>query len=269
MWGQPGAIVLCAGGFSFYGERKWLNRRVFCVDPERVIKTVSTQCPGQRFYAGRPGQTFHMDKGVVQRVDKQAPFLSMASPSTWPVREKEPMTTFPDYAPASGQREPLSAEDRARLQQRLDEFAAFLVGGYLFKSLHSLMEIEGEGRRVTFAFVLRQGEKEPPLTYVYDSRSCSFQLVPGDNPRQLFLAGMECWAADLLAVLSGELGWLALLFGRASLWNMAPQRLNFTLFDELQRISHPLRCQAAFLRNYERILKSCGEQAPTVLSRSA
>ena len=45
------------------------------------------------------------------------------------------------------------------------------------------------------------------------------------------IAGLECWAADLLAVLC-EMGDIALLFGRATLWNWLPSRLNFDLFVE-------------------------------------
>jgi hypothetical protein len=272
MWGQPGALVLCAGGFSFYGERKWLNKRVFCVDQERVVKQMSTSHPRQLVVSARPGHTLHMAGNVVKKVDKQAPFLTTTSPSTWPVREKVPMEVLPDYAPATGRRE-LAADERPILQQRLGELAGAMVGGSLFKNLYSMLEIEGQGRKGTFAFVLRQGEKGLPLVLAYNPTACRFDEVPGapsaDDAQKEFIAGMECWAADLYAVLGGEMADIALLFGRATLWNALPDRLNFDLFGELQRVSGPLRRPAEYLRSYERILTGCAEVPPSVLHRGA
>jgi hypothetical protein len=270
LWGQPAGVILCAGGFAFTGARKWLNKRIFCVDPERVVKAVSSSLPGQRFVAGRPGQTFYMQGNAVQRVEKQAPFLATASPNTWPAREKTPMTEFPDYQPATGRAEPLTEAELDRLRQRLSGFAGTLVGGPLFKNLLSILDIETEGRCKTFAFVLRQGAKAPPLTFLYNPSGCTFDLIPTvDNPRQVFLAGFECWAADLLAVLSGEMGAIALLYGRASLWNALPARFNFDLFGELMRESHPLRHPEEYLRTYQRILASCADTTPTIMHRGA
>ncbi len=276
MWGQPSGLVLCAGGFSFYGERKWLNRRVFCVDAERVVKTLGAAQPRQLFVSARPGQTLLMQDNQVKRVEKQSPFLGTTPANTWPIRDKAPLGELPDYAPATGRRE-LGPAARAQLQGRLDELAAMLVGSGLFKSLYSLLEIEGQGKKVTFAFVLRQegpqgsdgGEAGQPLVYVYNPPACSFDLTAVASPRQEFIAGLECWATDLLAVLSGEIGDMALLFGRAALWNALPNRLNFDIFGELQRISGPLRRPAEYLRTYERILKECATVTPTLRPRSA
>jgi hypothetical protein len=262
MWGQPGAVVLCAGGFSFYGERKWLNKRVFCVDQERVVKTLTGLHPRQLFVSARPGYTLHMAGNVVKKVDKHAPFLTTTAPNTWPLRDKAPMTTLPDYTPASGRRE-ISADELPLLQQRLDEFAGALVGGGLFRNLYSMLEIEGQGRKGTFALVLRQGE-QASLVYAYNPSACTFDAVASAQPQAEFLAGMQCWAADLLAVLGGQMADIALLFGRATLWNARPDRLNFDLFGELQRVSGPLRKPAEYLRTYERLWRACGEAAPRV-----
>ncbi len=266
-WGPPAAMIMCAGGFSFYGDRKWLNRRVFCVDPDRVVKTISTLFPQQRVLAGRPGFTLYMENNVIKRVEKQSPFLTTAPPSTWPLREKTAMTEFPDYAPATGRRE-LTEAELPRLQQRLNEFAGALFGCLLFKNLYSLLEIECEGRMGTFALVLRPGEKEPPLVFMYNASACTFDLVPVEDPRQVFIAGLQCWATDLLAVLDCEMGSIALSFGRALLWNDLPNRLNFDVFGELQKISHPLRRPSEYLRIYERLLRSAGEAMPLIRHRS-
>ena len=108
-----------------------------------------------------------------------------------------------------------------------------------------------------------------PLVYAYNPSRCGFERTPADEPRQSFIAGMECWATDLLAVLSGELGVIALLFGRAGVWNTLPGRFNFDIFGELHRISHPLRRPAEYLRIYERLLGDLSPQSPSVLHRSS
>jgi hypothetical protein len=209
-----------------------------------------------------------MEGNVVKRVEKQAPFLQTAPPNTWPLREKTPMTEFPDYEPATG-RLTLTADELAELGPRLNEFAGVLLGGRMFKNLYSLLDIEGGGRMGTFVFVLRQGDGIAPLVYMYNPSACSFELTPVDSPRQVFIGGMECWAADLLAVLRGEIGVIALLFGRALCWNALPRRLNFDVFSELFRMSHPLRRPAEYLRIYERLLHSCGPVTPSIMHRTA
>ena len=79
--------------------------------------------------------------------------------------------------------------------------------------------------------------------------------MPGvpERPRQVYLAGIECWATDLLAVLRGELGPITLAYGRATFWNALPQGFRFDLFEALFRLSHPLRRPADFLRTYRRL----------------
>ncbi len=78
---------------------------------------------------------------------------------------------------------------------------------------------------------------------------------------------MECWATDLLAVLRGDLGPIAISFGRSLFWNALPQRFRFELLEELYRFSHPLRRPAAVYRVYERLLQGCAATEPLVLPR--
>jgi hypothetical protein len=96
---------------------------------------------------------------------------------------------------------------------------------------------------------------------VYAPAACDF--VPGGD-RDDYLAGLECWGADLLAVLDGELGPIALTFGRAHLWNALPQRFNFDIFSELHRVSHPLRRPAEFLRTYRRLAAPHRDLPPVI-----
>lgn len=268
-WGPPRGMLICAGGFSFYGAKQWLNGRVFCVDTERVCKTMDALYRPQRFLSTLPGQTVVMVDNKIKEIQDRTPFLGTAPREGWPSRARVPMKHLPDYGPATGRSE-LATEDLPRLRRRLDELAESLVGGALFKGLYSLTPAEAggaEGRAPTFAFALRGGPGGERLCFEYDPSACAFSEASGPraaDPRARYLAGMECWAADLLAVLDGDLGIIGLQFGRCYLWN-ASERLGFPLFAELARLSHPLRRPADFLRMYRRHHEEAHGTEPWVL----
>lgn len=263
-WGAPRALLVCAGGFAFTGARAWLNHRFFCVDTQRVCEALSMVYPDQKFCATRPGQTFHMEENVIVAVDDETPFLGTAPLETWPARDKRPRGSepTPDYEPATGSRD-ISRKELDRLQVCLREFAESLVGSTLFKSLYSLMDIELPDRVPSFALVLRTRDKRAALLFAYNPNACDFVPIQTANPRAVYLAGMECWATDFLAVLSGELGPIALSFGRSFMWNALPARFNFNIVGELYRMSHPLRRPNEFYRIYQRLLQKHGAPKPT------
>lgn len=252
IWGEPSATLICGCGFAFRGERSFLNSHLFCVDAEQVARQLgSAQTAG--CFAPRPGQTFHMEAGALSRVESETPFLRAAPTETWPARTNQPSSKRPDYAPATGRREMQPAETE-QLLVRLQELADALVGSRLFRGLYSLTEAELAGRRGTFALVLRH--RDQAGVFEYNPNACRFERSRETSPRSAYLAGLECWATDFLAVLSGELGPIAISFGRAALWNAAPASLDFSLLSELYRISHPLRRPAAYLHTYRNILRS-------------
>ena len=268
-WGTPAAILMCAGGFTFYGDRAWLNHRVFCVDNAAVCQQMSRLYPKEQFHVARPGQTFLMEGHRLKRVLDDTPFLTTAPPETWPargpVRDKNETTAIVDYAPATGRRE-MENGDNELLERRLQDFAGSLVGGTIFKGLHSLLHDQATGRIPTFALALRDGSAGERRVYEYVPSDCAF--VRGKaNPEETYLAGMECWGTDLLAILGGDLGPIALNFGRARLWNALPDRFFFDLFAEFHRVSHPLRRPAEYLRTYQRLLAKCANAAPTIFHR--
>jgi hypothetical protein len=262
-WGPPRAMLVCAGGFAFHSSKEWLNGRVFCVDTERACKTMDALYRPQRFFSTLPGQTFVLEGNKLTEVQERTPFLGTAPKESWPSRARVPMKQLPDYGPATG-RPALTADEVPRLQRRLHELAESLVGSALFKSLYSLTPGEVPGRLPTFALALRGGPGGEGLVYEYDPGACAFSPGRPEDPRAAYLAGMECWAADLLAVLDGELGLIGLQFGRSYLW-CASGRFAFSLFAELARISHPLRRPADFLRLYQRQLGDAAAVEPWVL----
>jgi hypothetical protein len=265
-WGTPAAMLVCAGGFAFQGERSWLNQRVFCADNAAVCQMMSRLYAKEQFHATRPGQTFWMEGHRLKRVLDDTPFLTTAPQETWPARGKTETNDIPDYAPATARRQ-MESSEYALLEQRLQEFAGALVGGSIFRGLYSLLHDEAKGRIPTFALVLRDGGER--RVYEYVPSACAF--VPGQqgtaNPEETYLAGMECWATDLLAILSGDIGPIALNFGRARLWNALPDRFVFDVFGELHRFNHPLRRPAEYLRTYRRLLAKTANVAPVIFHR--
>jgi hypothetical protein len=240
-WGTPQGMVMCAGGFAFTGDKAWLNDRVFCVDTEAVCKMIGNVYKKEKFFSGVPGQTFTMKANKLVSVEDRAPWLGTLPRTEWPTRGRGG-GTLQDFGPATG----TTAYDEATLRQGLTELAQAMVGGTLFRGLASILVSEGNGKQTTFCFVLRrEGE---PLVLVYDPTSCAFVEGTADT-----VAGIECYASDLAAILSGDMGPIALTFGRSRLWNHLRGRLAFDPFTELNRVSHPLRKPASYLRTYERI----------------
>jgi hypothetical protein len=207
-----------------------------------------------------------MEGHRLKRVFDDTAFLTTVAPDIWPPRgpgRKGAANDILDYAPATGRTEMESAE-YAVLERVLQEFAGSLVGGTTFRALHSLLDDQAKGRKPTFAVALRDSRFDERRVYEYVSSACAF-VRGAANAEESYLAGIECWASDLLAVLKGELGPIALSFGRARLWNAFSEQFLFDFFGDLYRMSHPLRRPAEYLRTYRRIWKnSANSTAPTV-----
>jgi hypothetical protein len=222
--------------------------------------------PKEQFHVTRPGQTFLMEGHRLKRVFDDTPFLTTTPPDTWPGRGSIAAkgNGIPDYAPATSSREMQNGNNEL-LEQRLQEFAATLVGGPVFNGLHSLLHDQATGRKPTFALALRDGG-DARRVYEYVPTACAF-VRGAPDAEATYLAGMECWGTDLLAILNGELGAIALNFGRARLWNALPDHFFFDLFAELHRMSHPLRRPVEYLRTYQRLWAKCADVAPAIFRR--
>ena len=260
LWGTPAAMLTCAGGFAFHGDKAWLNQRVFCVDTEAACGMMAKIYKKEKFVSAIPGQTFVMQANKLKAIEPSAPFLTTAPRDTWPARGWTTAGEVPDYAPATGRRE-LAAGELDRLAARLTELAASLVGGPVFKSLHSLLASELPDRTPTFAILARSGAGHHGFAYA--PTRCTFEPI-ADAGEATYLAGLACWATDLLAVLDGALGPIALTYGRARLWNALPGRFHFDLFGELYRVSHPLRRPAEYARTYDRAWRAVAATVPSI-----
>ena len=262
-WGKPSAMLMCAGGFAFNGEQTWFNERVFWVDTERVCARLASIYRDEGFYSALPGQTFWMEGNRLTTIEESTSFLATVPRSQWPARGRRIREDIPDYAPATGRRD-LDSGDDALLREGLRRLAVALVGGFLFRSLHSMLAVEAQGRKPTFAFVLRHGSEGSTLVFEYDASACAFVPVVFAHPRDVYLAGWECWATDLIAVLQGELGPIALMYGRGRLWNHLPQRFCFDMQEALSRVSHPLSNPGGYLKMYRRMWATSKSIVPTI-----
>ncbi|MEO6954541.1 MAG: MBL fold metallo-hydrolase [Polyangia bacterium] len=249
VWGKPAATMFCAGGFSFTGDRAWLNQRVFCVDVDAICAAMMNMYKGEVFLSTLPGQTFWMQGNRVHEAEDETSFLRIKPPAEWPSRHRDDGVATSDFEPATGAR---GFDDVPQLEAHLQELADALVAGAVFRGLHSLRDDELDERAGTFAFLLRR-DGAPALAYEYVPTACAFRRTDADV-RTTHLAGLECWASDLDAVIAGELGPIALTYGRSRLWNALPTRFHFDVFSDLYRVSHPLRRPAATLRVYEKLL---------------
>jgi len=77
----------------------------------------------------------------------------------------------------------------------------------------------------------------------------------------------SCLCGGVRYTIDGELGPIALTFDRSRVWNELPQRLNFDIFEELHRVSHPLRRPDAFYQLYERLLAPARDTQPQIFRR--
>jgi hypothetical protein len=262
-WGTPAGMLMCAGGFFFEGPRAWMNRRIFCVNTAVVCHTLKQVYPSEHFVPALPGQTFLMEANRLKKVEPRTPFLTVEPPERWPERANDTSVPTQDYAPATGRRA-LAPGQRAELEAGLCELAGAMVGGELFRGLCTLQEDELPGKTLSFAFRLR--DDDAPLAYLYQPSACAFVPTEADVEERT-LAGLECWASDLHAILRGELGPIALTFARARLWNALPLRFHFDVFGALYGVSHPLRRPAEYLETYRKLYAAHRETAPVWKAR--
>jgi hypothetical protein len=250
-WGDPIAALICGGGWSFAGERAWLNHELFPVDSERLAAALAALRPELLVRAPAPGFTVRMAGGEIVETRETAPFVRAAPRERWPAKDfRGEVVTLPDYAPATG-RTRLEPEDRAALLDELVDFARYLYGTPVFCQLCSLAETLA-GARAQLCLVLREAQED--LVLRYEPTACRFELERCADPLAEFASGLECWATDLLALLRGELGASALCYaGRLRQWNRAPGQL-YVSPRELWVYAHPLRRPDRAARLYRRLL---------------
>lgn len=250
-WAAPRMSLVCGGGWSFVGERAWMNRNHFPIDNTRLCTALAQRRPGASFHAAVPGERFVLRDDAAVTIE-QAAFVHTQARARWPAREfVGDVVRMPDYAPTCA-RTRLAAGGLEQLIAELDEFAAYLYGGPVFAAVCALPSALPDGRAATFCLSLRVDDGRVVLAY--EPAACRFTVHPSTNPIADFASGLECWATDLLALLRGELAPSALCWaGRMRYWNAHAQRLRVSP-SELWRFAHPLRRPQRMLALYRRLL---------------
>ena len=265
---EPSAVLVAGNGFSFEGDRAWMNANVFAADSERLCEVARAAFPGRTFLAPAPGTTVRMVDGAVASVDDETPFLSALPREAWPVRDYlGDVELMEHYAPACGATD-LDPDDLPEVARELDRFAAFLYGTALFRALLALDESALGGRRPTFCVVLRASAAGDAFVFEYDPQGCRFARVTDRDPVGDYVSGMECWATDLLAVARATLGPFAIPFGRARFWNELPREVNLTAL-EFCLAYHPLRDPARALALHRHLLAAEPADPPRVRAAQA
>lgn len=251
-WTELGATLVCGNGWSFPGQRAWMNHNMFPVDNDALVAAVQATSPVGSVSAALPGQTWACVDGLVTRSDDST-FVRCLPRSEWPTRGYVADATGPgDYDPACG-KETLDNAEIARLGEQAQALARYFYGRAIFGGVCALSSAAAGGRVPTLALSLRVDRSARRHVLEYDASGCCFSEADVDDPIGHYASGLECWASDLLALLGGDIAPSALCFsGRARHWNHAPQTLRMTA-HELWQFAHPLHRPDVALRLYRKI----------------
>lgn len=264
LWSPPAAALICGGGFAFTGDRAWLNQHVFTADSTAAFTAMRGLFPDGLFIDQLPGQTITMKQGKVSAVEDRTPFLTTLPRSEWPSREYRPVVSLmEEYQPATG-RTSLPSEDREALERTISAFGERLYSGPIHTWLYSLTKGELQGRKPTFVIVAYVNDEGDTACFEYRPQASDFVPVSSADPFGEYVAGMECWATDLLSVLSGELGPCAIIFGRMRSWTMTGDRVAFDIATALSMHHHPLRTVDHYLKLYRGLLAKEPAAVPRV-----
>jgi Beta-lactamase superfamily domain len=266
-WGMPAAVLVCGGGWSHPGERAWLDHHAFPLSAERLCAGLAAQHPEGCVVAPAPGYTLTLRDGRIAAHEDRRSFITALPREQWPARDfRGDHARLTDYAPACGRRT-LDPGALERLLHELRDFARYLYGTAAFRSLCSLPTDPPQGPRPAFCFALRHGDGGPRLVLRHDPGTCAFVPHEHHDPIAEFMAGIECWATDLLAFLEGELGPTGLCAaGRLRQWSHDPGRLRVSAHD-LWMFGHPLRRPHATAALYRRLLLAEPPVVPRIAGR--
>ncbi|HYD48901.1 MAG TPA: MBL fold metallo-hydrolase [Terriglobales bacterium] len=253
---RPQGVLLCANGYSTRGELAWMNGSIFHRDPAGAFAQVRPEL-GDLFFAPKPGDVVRLQKGRRSGPAGKSEWLRSLPPTEWPAHGAGARPIDP-FGPATGEYR-LTVEARAALADALGEFARYLYGSTLFQEMYLLDADALGGRRGAIAIVAIEGDDAATAhdrggeVWVWDPTGCCFVAEARSGQEQDLVAGVRCWAADLLAVLTARMPAASMTVGRMSGWNWAPAQLRFELPNLIHMYCHPLRMPDAFLELYRRL----------------
>jgi hypothetical protein len=244
-----------------------MNHVFFPLDSDQLFEGLQAVTPKERFIVPPPGMQITADRDRVVSVADSAPFLRTLPREQWPDRTYTPnKVPSADAAPASG-RTGLRAGELEELTDRLAAFAEFLYGGQLFRGLYSLTSAALPAK-VKAKFAIGAMADGGDHLFEYDPTGCRFELLKQLAPLSEYVAGLECFASDLLEFLRGRLTPSALMFGRICRWRGAGENLASAIDHAIWLYGHPLRRPAQYLELYRSIYALEPADVPKVRGRS-
>jgi hypothetical protein len=252
-WEAPEGIAFIGGGFSFGGEREWINQEVFPCDSNDIRKIFSLLSPKEKFYTPIPGTTFTMKDSSLLSVEDKTDFLKALPKENWPSRHyKGSVDWIEAYSPATQITE-FPESQLPLLEKELARFAGFLYAQVPFRSFYSLHKSQYEDKKPTLALLLLADDKGSAYVYEYDIRDCKFKLSASEDPVSEYLYVYECFASDMFAFLRSEISSASLSLGRCRHWVSEIELFDLDYF--LMLYNHPLRNPGKFLQLYQKTAK--------------
>lgn len=246
-WGKPALTLVYGGGYTFPGALEPLNARAFNCEPEHAAAHLAKALPGWRCEGARVGQTAVFRAQRLERWES-APWVSVPPAAQWPSHAAQPGPTRWETPCAVTGRGHLEPGEREELERGLQELARFLNASALLPALYDLPPESFGERAPTVALRVLRDDGEP-WTYQWNRTACAFERDEDPrDPREKYALGMECWAADLHALLALRCSPYYVLFGYARFWNFTRARLDLEM--TLYLFLHPLRLPGEYARLY-------------------
>ncbi len=259
-WGHPEIVMVTENGLTLGADLALLNEHVFEVPNDELVAIARNLLPGHELRAATPGTTAELVDGELVAIRPSLPFLTTEERSRWPAHGGSALdeATRRDFGPGTGRRS-LTDEDHRRLEHALAQFARFLFARASFRGLYRLMagRDHDPSVRSTAALVLRNGGSRE--IWEYSATDASFMRAPPDRSASSYVAGVEMWASDLLAVLTFQACPTDMFhFGRKWTWNVAAAGFRFDFDTEIELFAHALHRPEAVEALYRRALTTCG-----------
>jgi hypothetical protein len=257
-WGHPEIVMVTENGLTLGGDLAPLNEHVFEVPNDELIAMARELLPGHELRAAAPGTTAELVDGELVALRASLPYLAAEERPRWPAHGGAPLDEASrlGFSPGTGRRT-LREEDRRHLAKALGELARFLFARPTFRGLYRLMagRDHDASLRSTAALVLRDGDSRD--IWEYSPTDASFVPAPPGAAASSYVAGVEMWATDLLAVLTLQACATDMFhFGRKLTWNVARDAFRFDFDTEIELFAHALRQPTAAEALYRRALSA-------------
>jgi hypothetical protein len=229
--------------------------------------------PSVKIQAPLPGETVVLHNGKCIETSAFTPYLSTVAKDQWPAHSahaEHPHNENKQFFPPGSKQTEITDAQMKELMVQLQHFARFLYNSSLFHLLYKIGPKDCPSKRPTIAFLLRTDSKPTYSVWAYDPQACAFvqdlHAAQAPDPTDGYLAGVECWATDLLALFRFERTAGYTLFGRMRFWNTLAKQWNVELDTALYLYTHPLCQPDRYYTVYARSAQTVSQVQPLVRS---